>query len=73
MGKGDKVRDGLDTEKYGENLYKVNQTMSKRCGSCDGFKGVRPTGHAICKKDVVFDINNDDQCESWYRGERRRF
>ena len=72
MGKGSKVRDGLDTEEYGKKLESI-ASFIHRCGSCDGFKGVKPTGHAICEKDVNFDINNEDECDSWYRSERRGF
>jgi len=57
MGKGSKVRDGLDTEEYGKKLENI-ASFIHRCGSCDGFRGVKPTGHAICEKDVNFDINN---------------
>tara|TARA_R110002167_G_scaffold108692_4_gene277511 strand:+ start:548 stop:790 length:243 start_codon:yes stop_codon:yes gene_type:complete len=67
-GKGSKNRS--DREKVSKQMEIINNSEPKvkRCSSCDSFKGVKITGHAICKLDVNWNINKEEGgCEKWNR------
>lgn len=68
-GKGDKVREGLDKNKFGENLDKIHNSNKpwKSCGGCKNYQnGFDPIGNTLCDKRNDFNLNDKGGfCQLW--------